>query len=119
MNKTSKVKIELHKTLFGFDQDATVEVENKSDGVHITVLKATFPALINHNVICRLVNDHRGEYDSYCHTMQECKNSANNGFLDYEIATLKERLKRAEFAKLVAKRNKIFVHDKTESLTGE
>jgi hypothetical protein len=51
--------------------------------------------------------------------MKDCKHAANKGFLDFEIATLKERLKRAEFAKLVAKRNKIFVHDKTESLTGE
>jgi len=119
MSKSNKVKIELHKTTFGFNQDATIEVENKHDGVHITVLKAKYPRLIDHNVICRLVNDHASEYDSKCYTMKDCKHAANKGFLDYEIATLKERLKRAEFAKLVAKRNKIFVHDKTESLTGE
>jgi len=109
------MKIEFRKSTFGYRQDCTLEVTNKSDGVHISVLKAEHPTLVNEDVIYRLVNDHRSEYDSAVTTMKEARFAANNGFLDYEVRTLTEKLERAKFAQKIARRNKIFVRDDTES----
>ena len=107
------MKIELWKSTFGYRQDCTLEVVNKSDGVHINVIKAKYPSLVNEDVIFSLVNDHRNTYDRTVTSMKEAKQAANNGFLDYQVRILTEQLNRAKFAQKIAKRNKVFVHDKT------
>lgn len=108
------MKIEFHKSMFGFSQDCTLEVTNKSDGVHIEIIKAKYPSSIKgEKVVSRLVNDHKSEHDISCLSMRDCKESANKGFLAFEIAHLEERLARAKFAQKLAKRNKIFVFDRT------
>lgn len=107
------MKVEFRKSTFGYRQDCTLDVTNKSDGVHISVLKAVHPQLISEDVVFRLVNDHKGQYDSTVTSMYEAKQAANNGFLDFEIRTLTERLERAKFAQKIARRNKVFIHDDT------
>lgn len=109
------MKIELRKSTFGYRQDCTLEVNNKGDGVHINIIKANYPSLINEDVIFRLVNDHRREYDPSVTTMREAKFAANNGFLDYQVRTLTEQLERAKFVQKIARRNKVFTHDKTDN----
>ena len=106
--------VELRKSTFGYDQNATLEIENKMNGVHITVIKAEYPALINHGVIEHIVNSHRGPYGDYCHSFSDCKKAANTGFLAKKVADLEAALEDARFAQKIAKRNKLFVHMKDE-----
>ena len=105
--------IELRRSTFGFPYDCKLKVENKMDGVHIEVLEADYPSLINENVICHLVNQHRGEYDEGAHSIKSYNKCANSGFLAKEIEYLEERLERARFAQKLAKRKKVLVFDKT------
>lgn len=105
--------IEFKRSTFGFAQDCKLNVENKMDGVHIEVIEAEYPSLINENVVCHLVNQHRGEYDEGVHSISGCNKSANSGFLADEIKYLEERLEKAKFAQKLAKRKKVFVFDRT------
>ncbi|AUR89990.1 hypothetical protein NVP1135O_61 [Vibrio phage 1.135.O._10N.222.54.B6] len=109
------MEIELRRSTFGFSYDCKLNVENKMDGVHIEILEAEYPSLINENVICHLVNQHRGEYDESVHTMRAYNKCANSGFLAKEIAYLEERLEKARFAQKLAKRKKVLVFDRTEA----
>lgn len=105
--------IELQRSIFGFNQDCTLDIENKSDGVHITVLKAKYPTLIDHDVICHLVNLHKNQYQVGCNSVRSCKESANKGFLAEEVSRLEFELATARFTQKIAKRNKVIVFDNT------
>ena len=107
------MRIELWKSTFGYRQNCTLDVVNKSDGVHIRVIKAEHPSLVGEDVVFYLINEHRGTYDCSVTSMKEAKQAANNGFLAYQVEILTEQLNRAKFAQKIAKRNNVFVHDKT------
>ena len=107
------MRIKLKKTTFGSNQDCTLDIINRVDGVHIDVIKAEHPLLVNEDVIIHLVNEQRGDYDRRVTSMKKAKEVANSGFLNDRVQELKKALNEAEFAQKIARRNNVFIHDKS------
>jgi len=110
--------IELKNTFMGFSQNCKLNVENKMDGVHIEIIEAEYPNLINDNVIRYLVNRFKGTYDNGVHSLADCNFCAKRGFLAVEIDRLEKRLEEAKFIQKLAKRKNVMVFDRRNTQEG-
>jgi len=102
------MKIELRKSTFGFNQDCKLEVVNKMDGVHITVIESEHPTLIDIDVIAHMVNAHKPPYQEWAGKYN--LSDIANGWLADEIKRAENELESMKFAQKLAKRKKLFVH---------